>query len=606
MLQGLPPGRDEGRIDSTQRSARHVHPHRGQRHAHRWKDAPPPAPAPPRRAHYGSDHRLSAQRHPWTPVAGARGVLAHPRHGGARARACRGDRRALRPCGSGRHDALADTPARAAAAGLRDPWREQTGDRSRRRDPVALGLARRDRTRRAARGTGRLKESNVNRNLAWIPLSALALAACSTQPTPSERDRKAELARAFEAYRPLGERPKLPVLNATSTAEDFARFAVLNSPRVEERFREWERSVAEITIARSPPDPSLSLELEVGRMLEALRPGFQTMIPGPGKLALAAEAQSSAAAARRHEFEQVALEAAFRAQAAWLRAGWISEVLTVRRDVVDVVREMEDLASAQFRVGNVSQQDVLRAQIERDEQSNEIASLEDSRSLVAAEIRSALGLAATDSIPPLPDNLPQTLSELPAGDLLDSALAGNHELAALREEIREAESMVALARKTSKPDFMLGLGIDFVSPLMIMPEAGVTLPIYRDKISAMVSAALASRHAADARLAGAKLDLVVRLADAHFRLRDANRRLVLVRDSLLPKAEAALASARTAYQTNKTDMTALLEAERTLLEFRIEQATMTMERETAQAEVRLVVIGSRDVSRVVGVEERSQ
>lgn len=446
----------------------------------------------------------------------------------------------------------------------------------------------------------------MNRILAWILLSALALAACSTQPTPSERERRAELARAVDAYRPRGERPTLPELSAASSAADVSRFAVLNSPRVEERFREWERSVAEITIARSPPDPALSLEFEVGRMLEAVRPGFQTMIPGPGKLALAAEAQSSAATARRHAFEQAALEAAFRAQAAWLRAGWIAEVLTVHRDVVDIVREMEDLASAQFRVGNVSQQDVLRAQIERDEQSNEIASLEDSRSLVAAEVRAALGLAAADPLPPLPDRLPQTLSELPAGDLLDGALAGNHELAALREEIREAESMVALARRSSKPDFMLGLGIDFVSPLMVMPEAGITLPIYRDKIAALVAAALAARHAADARLAGAKLDLVVRLADAHFRFRDANRRLALVRDSLLPKAEAALASARAAYQTNKTDMTALLEAERTLLEFRIEQATMTMERETAHAELRLVVLGSRDVSRVVGVEEASR
>ncbi len=422
---------------------------------------------------------------------------------------------------------------------------------------------------------------------------AMAVAACNVPPSRSEMERKDELDRTREAYRPAGQRPALPQLTSESPIEDFAEYAMLNSPRVEERFYAWERAVAEITIARSLPDPTLSLEIEIGRMLEAVRPGFLGMYPGPGKLALAAEAQSSAAASRRHEFEQAALDAAFRARTTWLRAAWLADVIAVRREVLDVVREIEGLASAQFRVGKVSLQDVLRVQIESDELDTEIVSLEDSRNLILAEVRSALGLSHEAPTPPLPTRLPDVLSVLPQGDLLSQSILDNHNLLALRDEIREAESMVALARKSSQPDFMLGLRVDLLSPVMVMPEIGATLPIYRDKIVAMVSAALASRHAADSRLTGATLDLVVQLADAHFRYRDADRRLELVRWKLLPKAEAALDAARAAYQTGLTDMTGLLDAERSLLEFRVEEVTMRMERESAWAEIAIVILGAR-------------
>jgi outer membrane protein TolC len=425
-------------------------------------------------------------------------------------------------------------------------------------------------------------------------LAALALG-CSVAPPKSELAREAELEKTRESYRPNGVRPALPELTPDSSIDDFARYAVLNSPRVEESFHAWAKSVAEITIARSLPDPSLSLEVEAGRMLDAVRAGFQGSYPGPGKLVLAAEAQSSAAAARRHEFEQAAIEAAFRARVAWLRAAWLAEVTAVRREIVATVTDIEDLASAQYRVGKVSQQDVLRVQIERDEVDTEIASFEDSRELILAEMRSALGLAASES-PPLPTKLPVLLSQPPSGDLLDQALANNHQLLALREEIRESESMVALARKSSQPDYMLGLGIDLVSPIALMPAVGVTLPIYRDKIAALVASALASRHITDARLSGATLDLVVQLADAHFRFRDANRRLELVRDKLLPKATASLDAARAAYPTGMTDMTGLLDAERTLLGFRVDEITMRMERASALAEIELVILGSRDMS----------
>ena len=428
------------------------------------------------------------------------------------------------------------------------------------------------------------------------PILLLLLAgACGTSPGDSERARQDELREARGAYRPGDELPELPALLPGATAEDFARYAVLRNPRVESAFHEWARAVAEITVARSLPDPSLSLRVETGRMLEAIVPGLESEFPGPGKLALAAEAASSAAGARRQDFEQVAVETAVRARTAWMRAAWLAEVVVARREVLGVLREIEELASAQYRVGKVSMQDVLRVKIEHDGFENEIVSLEDGRVRVVAEARSALGLASADPDPPLPERLPDPLPSLPDGDLLDRALQGNHRLLALREEIREAESMVALARKSEEPDFMLGLEVDLVSPVVWMPEAGATLPVYRDKIDAIVTAALAARHAADARLAGASLDLVVALADAHFRFRDARRRLEVVREKLLPKAEAALDAARAAYPTGLTDMTGLLDAERSLLEFRIEEATLRLEVETAQAEIVLVILGARAV-----------
>ena len=85
--------------------------------------------------------------------------------------------------------------------------------------------------------------------------------------------------------------------------------------------------------------------------------------------------------------------------------------------------------------------------------------------------------------------------------LLATAFARNPRLKAMEADVRLAEANITLAAKSKVPDFSLGLMADAkASPTMYRPLAGMTLPLWRDKIAAQIAAAQASKRAAEARL----------------------------------------------------------------------------------------------------------
>ncbi len=71
---------------------------------------------------------------------------------------------------------------------------------------------------------------------------------------------------------------------------------------------------------------------------------------------------------------------------------------------------------------------------------------------------------------------------------------------------------------------------------------------------------------------------------------NATRRL-LVRNDVAEQAESTIALARNSSQPGY-----LLDEERSLLEFRVEELTMRMERESAWSEISLVILGARSLS----------
>lgn len=431
--------------------------------------------------------------------------------------------------------------------------------------------------------------------IVWLAPFALAFA-CRGSPTESETVAREALERgaiARAAALAAAHEATAPPLSADAPFETFARHAVLKSPAVAERFAMWSAEVETITLARSLENPTLTFGGEIDRVLSGLAVGIAGALPWPGKLALAADAQAALADARRAEFEAEVASAIGNVRGAYVETAFNEESITVAREVLGLVDELVELTKARLRVAQVNQLDLLRIEIERDQLANEIAALEDNRTVLRARLKSALGIAPREADPPLPTALPERGTELPDGDLLSLLLERNPRLHALESEIRAAESLVALARKSAYPDFMLGLsaglsdpmGVTLGSPIMLSPEVGITLPIFRDKIDATIAGALAQQQAAEARLEGERLRFVVDLANGLFLYRDALRRLALFGDRLLPKGKDAVDIARTGYGSGAVDLTALLDAERSLRAFRLGAARARLDREIACAQI---------------------
>jgi outer membrane protein TolC len=188
--------------------------------------------------------------------------------------------------------------------------------------------------------------------------------------------------------------------------------------------------------------------------------------------------------------------------------------------------------------------------------------------------------------------LESTPLDLNGDELLDTAFVRNPRLKTMEADVRMAEAAIALARKSKVPDFSLGLMADAkAAPTMFRPLAGMTLPIWRDKIAAQIAQAQATKRAAEARLTSEQIMVTVDFAMKSYDYREITRNLALLQDKLIPKARQSLEIARAAYPPGQIDFFNLLDAERTLLNFQLREVEARTSREIVLADLSLSIAG---------------
>ena len=194
--------------------------------------------------------------------------------------------------------------------------------------------------------------------------------------------------------------------------------------------------------------------------------------------------------------------------------------------------------------------------------------------------------------PPVPTRFETTTLDLTPEQILDTAFARNPQLKAMEAEVRQAQASLDLARKSKLPDVTIGSSVDVkATPWLYWPQATVTLPIWRDKVAAEIAAAQAGQRAAQARLTAGQIKLTVDFAEKSYAYREVNRNLDLLREQLIPKAQRSLEISRAAYLSGKTDFFNLLDAERSLLEFRLSEIDARTQRELMLSELSLLIAG---------------
>jgi outer membrane protein TolC len=427
--------------------------------------------------------------------------------------------------------------------------------------------------------------------------ATVSLSGCVGTATPDENLARQDSKSAAAKYRPAETRPQLPVLTENSNLTDLIKYALLNNPAVEAAYYDWAASVEEITTARSLPDPMLTFGAEISRdganVSAALGTDPMNNWPGPGKLPLRAEAAYGASLKKRAIFEREMLATALAVKRAWFQRWVLEEKIRRTSEIIALLDEMEALARARVSVGKATQQDVLRAQMERDQLRTDLAGLEDSRAPLVARLRSALGLAPQAPLPDLvPRDFEATTATFTEQALLETAFARNPQLKAMRAEVGQAVALYDLARKNTVPDYAFGVGASGgMNPVAVSPMFGITLPVWRDKIAAEVAAGRADLGAAQARLSAEQLDLAVRFAETAYAWREADRNVALHGRLQLPKAHAALDAAREGYVSGAASFRDVLDAERDVLEHHLRHAEALGEREMVLAEMSLVVLG---------------
>ena len=415
------------------------------------------------------------------------------------------------------------------------------------------------------------------------------LTGCTGVPTKSEKADRADVAVVSERFGP--GTPEEGGLTVESGLADYLRFGMLHQPGVRQAYYDWIGSVEQITGVRSLPDPRLTFRADVGNLVMVLMPGLMQDLPGPGKLGLRADVASEESASKYFQFASTVLGAAFEVKQAYYRLYFLEDKIGIHRENLELLSELEQLARTQNAVGKVTLQDVLRAQIEWEGVNTGIENLEDSRNLLMAQFKAALGIGAGEPDPVMPGHFESTTLDLDSETLFASALRMNPRLKALEAEVRMAQAGISLARKAGVPDFFLGLKTNLKpSPAVWMPEAGMTLPIWRDKIAAELAAAQSRKGSAEARLDAEEIGLAVSFADRMFSYRESMRNLALLQERLVPKALQSVEVARAGYMAGQIDFFNLIDAERTLLEFQLSAVDARIQRELMLADLSLRIL----------------
>lgn len=435
------------------------------------------------------------------------------------------------------------------------------------------------------------------KKLGWFHLvlsgvGLMVLAGCRGLSTPDERAARHDLAAVTDHYRPAGVRPVLPELNSESGLSNHLAFAILNQPRVAAAYFDWAAAVERITLERSLPDPRLTFESDIADVVMTVMPGFMQEFPGPGKLKAAAHVASAGSQLKYFAFESAVLQTALDLKRSYYTLHFLDEKIRIGRKTLRLLGDLEKIARAQNEVGKVTLSDVYRVQIEQDQLATEILNLDDSRRPLRAQFKAALGLQQDQPDPPVPTAFETTPLNLNTDELLATGLARNPRLKAMAADVRMAEAEVAMAAKSRVPDFNLGLMADAkAAPTLFRPLAGMTLPIWRDKIAAQIAGAQARKQAAEARLNSEQIMLAVDYAMKAYDFREVSRTLALLQDRLIPKARQSLEISRSGYLAGTIDFFNLMDTQRTLLNFELAEVEARTRREIILAELSLLIAG---------------
>lgn len=419
--------------------------------------------------------------------------------------------------------------------------------------------------------------------LGLVLLLALALDACAIHPEGEreERDRAAELGRAFES----DEAP--PPLPENPSVEDYLQAAFLTSADLRVSYWEWRAALERIPQEASPPNPVLNFSYLFNsdnlkswdRTTLGIANDPMQNLELPSKLGIAGRKALEEARAAGLRFEA----AKFRLQAEVLSNYYDlavhGEWFRIQAERIALAEIVAGETGARVQSGSVPQTDLVRAETDLDLARNELANMHAQMPPLVAKMNALLGREpdATLTLPsefPAPRPLPAT-----DNDILRLAAERSPELAALEREIGARKEALELAKAARIPDF--GLSFNFTGSVSQTLGGMLVLPLRREAIQGGIDEAQALLRAAEAARLQYQRDLAASFVLDLYVLRNAERQIELFEKTILPRARQSVDLAQAAWASGRGGQSGTVETRRMVLDGQLALLQLKSEREKA-------------------------
>ena len=400
------------------------------------------------------------------------------------------------------------------------------------------------------------------------------------------------------------ETARLAELSEESGLSDYLAYAALNNPGLEAAFNRWKGALELVRQVESLPDPRFNyknfieeVETRVGPQQQSF--GISQLFPWFGKLDLRGDVAGEAANAARQRYEAAKLKLFFEVKDAYYEYYYLAKSIAITKENVSLIKHLESVGQSRYKVAAGTHSDVIRAQVEMGKLEDRYRTLLDLQHPIVARLNAALNRPVEAKIP-WPTEIKFEEVDVVDEELLAKLVTENPELKTLDFEITQNKKSVELAKKDYYPDFTFGLNLIDTddSPVgnpsdngkdPMIASVSINIPLWREKYAAGVRQARSRYFASRGQRSQKANSLSSELKMTLYRFRDAERKIDLYRDALLPKAKESLKVTESDFRAARGSFTDLIDAQRILLEFALSYERALADRSQALAKLEMLV-----------------
>lgn len=381
----------------------------------------------------------------------------------------------------------------------------------------------------------------------------------------------------------------LLTVNAFSqqTLDHYIDFGQKHNADVQEAYNLWQAEVEKIAVVKKLPNPQLSAGIFLENVETAVGPqeykiGIMQKFPMVGKLSSVSQAQSSKADALKQTYYQIRNNVSAKIKSLYFDMYYLERAIEITHQNVQLLENWEKVIQIKYQSSQAGHHDVIKTQIELMKLHNDLESLTARKQPLLQAFRAVLNDNSLDKVK-IPDTLQVQILNESKESILQLIQKNNHSLRAVDHSITASDNLLKRAKLNYLPD--IGIGLDFIGtgdkemngvkvtdsgkdPLVF--KVTFDLPIWFGKTAKQVSAAKYRKTAAENKKISKQNSIDAEVENVIYKMDDADRKIDLYRNDLIPKSMESLGASEKAYISDKADLITLIDAQRRLLQFKLE------------------------------------
>ncbi|MGA2322962.1 MAG: TolC family protein [Sedimentisphaerales bacterium] len=387
--------------------------------------------------------------------------------------------------------------------------------------------------------------------------------------------------------------------NRFLTLKDYTSYAEAHNAGLKSGYQQWVAATEVVVQAKSLPDPQLTYGyyMQESDTHEKQMVGVMQMFPWFGKIDARTEAAAKNADVAKQKYQAVRLLLLKEVKSGFYEYAYLAKASDIARTNIELLSRFEEITKTKYIAAGAGHPDVIRAQVETARMEDVLRGLEQIREPTVSRLKAALNLPTEVNLP-WPEHEEFEPAPLDYELLVNLLRQKNPELAGLNFEAMAAKSKVELAEKNFYPD--VGIGLQFEQmrrPGGNTQDSGkdavlllfsLNVPLWRDNYKGGQRQAVAEATSIEQQKVEAENNILAKAAQVYYEYNDSIRKIRLYRDKLLPKAEELLWSSETAYRGGTIDFLSLIDAQRTLLDYRLSYQRVLADNRQKLAELEML------------------